>query len=433
MNLKTFLATVRLYWKTFAVVTIVVFGAGLALLLLSPAQYVSTTQLMVSIQGSTTAAAYQNDTVVTGRVNSYIALLTSDVSSQRVIDKLGLPLTAPELAAKISATNVPPTTSIIDVAVTDQSPEQARRIADTLATEFISFTDALETPTGEDGQKVHTTVVTTASEPQSRLVERVLLGVLVALAALLLGAVAVWIRSLTDSVVRTADRAAAAAGVPVLGSVSSTAAASIGELDGYRRLRTRLQSTSGANGGGVVEIASVDGDVDVAGVASNLGRAMELAGGRSVVVNAADPESSEPSAPDLAQGIDGFPDTLFAKGWAAEPDTVATKATSDLVGRLRSDYKHVIIATPPVLLSPTASVVSEYAGAVLLLVSARTTKRRNVRRAAASLLATGAPLTGVVLVAKGSGKTAPAKPNRQPERDSRKRASQRAKLPAGSS
>src|SRR5882762_6837866 len=176
---------------------------------------------MVTIQGSTTAAAYQNDSVVTGRVNSYIALLTSDVASQRVIDKLGLPLTAPELAAKISAINVPPTTSIIDVAVTDQSPEQARRIADTLATEFISFTDALETPTGEDGQKVHTTVVTTASEPKSRLPERVILGVLVALAALLLGAVAVWIRSLTDSVVRTADRAAAAAGVPVLGSVSS--------------------------------------------------------------------------------------------------------------------------------------------------------------------------------------------------------------------
>jgi Mrp family chromosome partitioning ATPase len=215
----------------------------------------------------------------------------------------------------------------------------------------------------------------------------------------------------------------------VLGSVSSTPAASIGELDGYRRLRTRLQSTSGANGDGVVEIASVDGNVDVTNVASNLGRAMELAGGRSVVVNAADPESSEPSAPDLAQGIDGFPDTLFAKGWAAEPDTVATKATSDLVGRLRSDYKHVIIATPPVLLSPTASVVSEYADAVLLLVSARTTKRRNVRRAAASLLATGAPLTGVVLVAKGE--TTLAKPSRQSKRDSRKQASQRAKLPAG--
>ena len=133
MDLKTFLAAVRLYWKTFVVVTVTVLALGLAWLLLTPTQYVSTTQLLVSIQGSTTAAAYQNEDVVAGRVNSYIALLTSDVVSQRVIDKLGLALTAPELAAKISATNVPPKTSIIDVAVTAESPEQARRLADTLA------------------------------------------------------------------------------------------------------------------------------------------------------------------------------------------------------------------------------------------------------------------------------------------------------------
>jgi len=205
MNLKTFLAAVRLYWKTFLVVTGTVLALGLTWLLLTPTRYVSTTQLLVSIQGSTTASAYQNDDVVAGRVNSYIALLTSDVVSQRVIDKLGLSLTAAELAAEVSATNVPPKTSVIDVAVTDESPEQARRLAETLAREFVSYTDALETPTGEDGQKVHTTVVTAASEPHSRLGERLVLWLLVALTALLLGAVAVWIRSLTDPVVRTAD------------------------------------------------------------------------------------------------------------------------------------------------------------------------------------------------------------------------------------
>ena len=113
-------------------------------------------------------------------------------------------MTARELAAKVSATDVPPKTSIIDVAVTDESPEQAQRIADTLGREFISYTNALETPTGEDGQKVQTSVVTAASEPHSPLAQYVALGVLAALAALLLGAVAVWIRSLTDRVVRTA-------------------------------------------------------------------------------------------------------------------------------------------------------------------------------------------------------------------------------------
>lgn len=195
MDLKAYLAAVRRHWKVFVAVTVPVFVLCLTWLLLTPIQYVSTTQLLVSINGSTTATAYQNDNVVTGRVDSYIALLTSEVVSKRVVDKLHLPMTPKAFTAQISATNVPPKTSIIDVAVTATSPVQARLLADTVATEFISYTDALETPTGEDDQKVHTTVVSTASAPQSRLAERVALGALAAVAAVLLGAIAVWIRS----------------------------------------------------------------------------------------------------------------------------------------------------------------------------------------------------------------------------------------------
>jgi capsular polysaccharide biosynthesis protein/Mrp family chromosome partitioning ATPase len=440
VNLKTFLAAVRMYWKTFAVVTVTVLALGLSWLLLTPIPYVSTTQLLVTIGGSTTAEAYQNDNVVSGRINSYITLLTSDVVSQRVVDDLGLHMTAGQLAAKVSAADVPPKTSIIDVAVTDESPEQARRIADTLGREFVSYTDALETPTGEDGQKVHTTIVTAASEPHSRLALRVGLGVLAALAALLLGAVAVWIRSLTDPVVRTANRAAAAAGVPVLGCVTAKAAASAGELEGYRRLRTRLRSTTGTGGGRLLELASVDGGVDATKVASNLGRVMELADSRSIVIDADSADSPVRAAsatekePDQVDGddyssrsyadgdgrgsgepvraVDGFPDTLSASGWATEPDRVATKAASGLVERLRGDYEHVIIAAPPVLSTLTASAVSEYADAVVLLVCRGRTKRRDVLRAAESLRATGAPLIGVVLVGKdlGRGESAARRP-----------------------
>ena len=407
MDLKTFLAAVRLYWKTFVVVTLTMLALGLTWLLLRPTQYVSTTQLLVSIQGSTTAAAYQNEDVVTGRVNSYIALLTSDVVSQRVIDKLGLALTPRELASKVSATNVPPRTSIIDVAVTAESPEQARRTADTLAAEFVSYTDALETPTGEDGQKVHTTVVTAAGEPHSRLAERVLLGVLLALAALLLGAIAVWIRSLTDRVVRTANRATVAAGVPVLGRVTSAADNSGSGLEGYRRLRTRLRSMTSAKSGRVLEITPVDRGSDATKVAYNLGRVLGMVGTRSMVVDADVSgnysDGNNERWGDRARAVDGFPDTFSLDAWAAEPERVATKTTFDLVKRLRGEYEYVLIATPPALLTFTASAVSEYADAVLLLVSVGRTKRRDVVRAAESLKATGAPLVGTLLVDRDGG------------------------------
>src|SRR3984893_2243581 len=218
LNLKELLAAVRRYWVTFVLVTAVLFAVGLTWILLLPAKFASSTQVMVSIEGSTTATAYQNDDVVAGRINSYIPLLTSGAVDQRVIDRLGLPLTTSELAAKINATRVPPKTAIIDVEVTDESPARAQLIAQTLAREFISYTEALETPTGEDSQKVHTTVVTAATEAHEKRFERLLLAMLAGVAALLTGAVAVWIRARTDAVIRSADQAAAG-GVPVLGTV----------------------------------------------------------------------------------------------------------------------------------------------------------------------------------------------------------------------
>ena len=186
MNLKAFLAAVRRFWLTFVLVLAVLMCAGAVWLIRTPAQYVSTSQLMVTINGSTTAAAYQNDNVVTGRIATYIALLTSDVICQRVVDRLGLPMTSAELATRINAINVPPKTSIIDVAVTDASPTRAREIADTVATEFVSYSAAIESPTGEDGGTVQTTIVSPAGEPASDGRKKLILGGLGAVAALLL-------------------------------------------------------------------------------------------------------------------------------------------------------------------------------------------------------------------------------------------------------
>ena len=58
-------------------------------------------------------------------------------------------------------------------------------------------------------------------------------AMLAGLAALLVGAVAVWIRARTDPVVRSADQATVAAGVPVLGCVTAASAVSVDDLAGY--------------------------------------------------------------------------------------------------------------------------------------------------------------------------------------------------------
>jgi capsular polysaccharide biosynthesis protein len=205
LTLRTFVAAVRRFRVTFLLVVGAVLILGVTAILLLPNRFVSSTRLMVSVAGSTTASAYQNDGVAARRVNSYIPLLTSGVVTQRVIDKLGLPLAPSELTDKIGVANVPPKTSLIDIEVTDDSPDRARRIADTLASEFISYAASIETPTGEDSHKVDTTVVTPATQGRANLLEPVFLYVLAAIAALLLGAVAVWIRAARETALPPAE------------------------------------------------------------------------------------------------------------------------------------------------------------------------------------------------------------------------------------
>ena len=334
LNLKAFLTAVRRYWLTFVLATVAVFVVGLTWILLSATQFVSSTQLMVTISGSTTATAYQNEDVVEGRINSYIPLMTSGVVAQRVIDKLGLPLTTSEVAARINATRVPPKTSIIDVTVTDDSPGRAQLIADTLASEFVSYAEALETPTGEDSQKVHTTVISTATEARGNYAERILLGVLTAFAALLFGAIAVWIRARTDPIVRTADQAAAAAGVPVLGYLPPASTSSRDDFGISRRVSALLRSMTQWTGRARDELGiSRRVSALLRSMTQWTGRAKELYGSRRIV---ADPRVSGTENTDdeprvaTADTTDDEPRVAEPAATSNELRIAATKTASDL-------------------------------------------------------------------------------------------------------
>ncbi|MFC7448792.1 Wzz/FepE/Etk N-terminal domain-containing protein [Rhodococcus daqingensis] len=429
MNGSEFLSAVRRRWRLFVAVVVACAAIGVGCALVVPAGYVSTVQLLVAIDGTTTASAYENDQVVSGRVNSYVALLTSEAVAQRVVDELGLTTSARELAGDVNATIVPPRTAVIDVAVTGESPDQARLLADTVAREFITYTDALESPTGTDDQKIRTSIVTTASVPRAGLPRPLTFGVLGALVGLVLGSVAVWLRSSTDPVIRTSERAAAATGLPVIGSVTHADPAGGEDLEGYRRLRTRLRALAGGAGepaerARVWVLTCAAGESGGAAVAPNLGRALAVRGGRVIVVDAnpAGPAIADESDPGLLQvlagsatadqaircHLDGLPDVLPVGSCADDPgDLMAAAGMRRLVHRLRLEYSHVVIAAPPVLPTVGASVVSEYADGVLLVVVPGTTRRRELTRAVERLGTTDAPVIGTVMCVEPSGPAVP--------------------------
>lgn len=204
MTLPLFLAAVHRHWRVFAAVAGVVFLLSVGAILVAPPVYTSRVQLMVSVSGTTTAEAYQNDEIVAGRIDSYLALMTSEAITKPVIDTLGLATTPAQLADRVSATNVPPRTSLIDVEVTGSSPDGARDLANALARQFITYTAAIETPTGDDDHKVRTVVVSAASQARDDHVLRLGLATLGMLAALLSGATAVWVTAWRQTAKRTA-------------------------------------------------------------------------------------------------------------------------------------------------------------------------------------------------------------------------------------
>lgn len=389
--MKTFGALIRLYWKTFAAVSTAVFLAAVAWILFAHNQYVSNVQLMVAVNGSTTAEAYENDTVIAGRINSYIALLGTDAISQRVIDKLGLKMTAPELAAKISAVNVPPKTAIIDVAVSDDSADQARRIAQAVGDEFVSYTAALETPTGEGAQKVVTSVVSQASEPHQRWLEKGLLGVVAAGFAVIVGAIGVWVRSAADPIVRTSYRAAISAKSPVLGYICALDSSPDDDLSVFRRLRKRLEALHDSSGPRVLEIVPVDTAAELAvpatRVAGGIAYAMALSGKRPIVINASGTNAG-------IQEVRG----VAVTHWEAGRGDATTNDDHVIVGELLKDHDRVVIASPPVLSTPIAAAASDYADTVVLLVMLGKTKRTDLAKAAEAVDVAGPTKVGVVLV-----------------------------------
>src|SRR5206468_1711415 len=91
------------------------------------------------------------------RAASYAKLIMGKDLSERVIKRLKLDMSPGELRGKLSATAVPDTV-LIDVTVTDSSPERAQSIAEAVGTEFPAMVAQLETPQGGGVSPVRVTV-----------------------------------------------------------------------------------------------------------------------------------------------------------------------------------------------------------------------------------------------------------------------------------
>lgn len=438
MERRDTIAALRAGWFLPVIGLILGGAAGAVAALLMTPMYTSATQLFVTTTDSTsTAAAFQGSQFSQNRVTSYVQLLTSERLADQVIDTLELDISAEELRQQIDARVVPDTT-VLDIVVTDGSPERARDLAATIATEFASLVEEVEatttTPT-EPGQASVTTIpvkVTVLDNPEvpssptsPDLVRTIVMGIFI---GLVVGSASAYLRVRMDRSVRDSKVASALAGAPVIGVVTRDRQLASDHVLGpqsrsataeaFRKMRTNLQFLNVDEPPRVIMVSSSVASEGKSTVAVNLAVTLAAGGHRVTIVEA---DLRRPRIAKYLGLVDGVGLTSVLSG-AADLDDVlqsygngnlsllaaglippnpsellSSSQLSSLVAELRARNDFVIVDTPPLLPVSDGSAVAVVMDGVLLAVRHGKTRREELEQSAAMLTRVGAKTLGVIL------------------------------------
>lgn len=404
-------------------------GAG-ALFVARPPLYTAGLTLYVSSQaGETANAAYQGSLLSQQRVTSYLEIVTGTRVSREVATRLGLDQTPEQLAAQITASSKLDSV-LIDVAVTDPSPERAARIADTVGEVVIGVVDELERPTAAGGvAPVAVRVVQPATEPaapsSTSLPVMLALGLLGGLVA---GVGAALVLDALDTSITSPEQLRAAAGAANLGTIAHDPKVPTRPLtlhedpqspraEAFRQLRTNLQFVDVDNPRKVIVVTSPLPAEGKTTTVANLAIAVAAAGSRVVVIEA---DLRRPKVADLLglersvgltsvvsgrMGLEqalqpwagGRFDVLASGPLPPDPsELLASKQMQALLADLRESYDLVLIDTPPLLPVTDAAAVAPATDGAVLVCRFKETTRTEVESAVAALGAVSARLLGTV-------------------------------------
>ena len=435
-------------------------GAALALTVI-PRQYSASVTLYVSLQGRATSSdeAYQASQLAKERASSYAPLMTDARITQAVVDQLKLPITAEQLAERLTVT-VAPETVVLTESVTDTSPDQAAAIANAVAEQFVGLTQALEqqqpigpapapppepapanrgapapapeaapTPAGAQIGTQIIRLATPSAVPVSP--NRPFVVALGAALGLLIGIGAAFAHHVRDTSIRDRTRLQALTGVPLLAEIPADRNARMSPIavdqdpgsrraEAYRRLRTNLQFHGGVrqpSGAKVVVVTSAVRGEGTSATACNLARA--LADGNQVLLidaNLRHPQVETyldlDPGPGLTTVLAGrllwpfarrrlgdVPLEVLPAGPVAPRmgELLTARGMDNLLREVRARYDFVIIDVPALLPVSDAAAVAARADEVVLVVRYRKTNEDQVAAALRTLDAVSAPLIGTVL------------------------------------
>lgn len=437
---RIFGAIGRMWW-ILAITVIVGILAGILATTLATPEYTATTRLFVSAAGGSSSSESESGGLFSvQRTESYAHMITTEQVAQRVIDQLGLPMSAGELSSKVTAAVVPRTV-LFDVSATDPSPDRAAEIANEFANTFTVYAGALETPVGATSPRVTVTVFSRAKAPSSPISptpgKNVFYGVAGGIGV---GLAAIALARVFSRRIHSADELGRITGAPALGPITPIpdvddglahlAAWDTRVTEDLRRLRVEIDAqdpaprvvlaTSASPGNSAIPfgvglavafcetgcataLIVADAELDSRSFGSGLGDGApglaELLKGESSFDEVLRPTPRS----NLFLVLTARPRARRARASAADIEPLLSSTVMRrFVDDLRREFDRVVIVTASINASSAASVLSAIVDADLLVVNAETARRSHVERAMSELKAARAHLLGAVLVKAGT-------------------------------
>lgn len=429
MALREYALILRKYWVLVVVSALLGIIAGAAASLLITPQYQSRTQLYVSVRSDGgTLDMVQGATYSRQVVNSYVAVVSSSVVLDPVVEELQLEMSGAELAEYVSASS-PADSALINITAISPSAEQSAQIANAVGASFQNVVQTQLEPETPTGSPVSLTTTQTALVPDSPVSPNVPVNlVLGLLAGLAVGFGIAVLRSLLDRRIYSREDIEQITDKPILGSIVDNANVNDNrfvvqsqpnspQAESFRALRTNLQFLSAGENGQVYAVTSSKPGEGKSTATLNLALALAQTGAKVAAIE------GDLRIPVFAKylGIEGgagLTDVLIGRAdvddvlqrWGrnhfyALPAGRIPPNPSELLGsanmarvvdELRERFDYVIVDAPPVLAVTDAAVLGKIASGLLVVVASGSTSKQELEGALNSLDTAGVNIHGIV-------------------------------------
>ncbi len=406
--------------KWIVLATVVIFVAAAAIVSQTVAKVYETSADLLIVQAGTTQSF---DAVQAAQVSArtYGAIITSPTVAQLVSDELGGRLSRGDLEAKVTADPVPET-QLLRVTVSDESPEEAKRLADVYTRVFVDYVKTRLSPATRVSVSVAgvPSVPTAPTKPQPRLY--VLVALLVGLGV---GVALAFLRERLDTRARSPEQIEAELGLPILARLPRLGR---GQLD-QKKLTEALRLTRATlpplpNGRHIESIAvtSHSAGEGKSTTVSHLALAAASSGGRVLVVEADlrrpalqkffVPQTTEPLKPGLTSFVVGsapvsavthptrFPSVELVPAGPPIPSLSSLLQSDrghDLIQRLSPEGRLTLFDLPPLAAGADAATVAAGVDGVILVIDIEQATRTDLHESVRQLNAVRANVLGLII------------------------------------